>query len=122
MPERPLARGCSLASGRPQDSLEKRPQAASIGLKREIWLKNLDFGQKSWILAFFCPEMDGYWPNSSIYDLGGRYMASGRPRRSASSGLKRPQMTSNDLKCPQMSSNDLNIALVPVTKSLGKNR
>ena len=88
MPERPLARGCSLASGRPQDSLEKRPQAASIGLKREIWLKNLDFGQKSWILAFFCPEMDGYWPNSSIYDHGGHYMASGRPRRSASSGLR----------------------------------
>ena len=75
----------------------KRPQTASDGLSRRNLSKNQYFGLKSWILALF-------WLQIEVYGLGGRYMASGRPRRSASSGLKRPQMTSNVLKCPQMTS------------------
>ena len=73
------------------------PQTASDGLSRGNLSKNQYFGQKSLILALF-------WLQIEVYGLGGRYMASGRPRRSASSGLKRPQMTSNVLKCPQMTS------------------
>ena len=70
-----------------------------VWMKFIIWpLRNLSknqyFGLKSWILALF-------WLQIEVYGLGGRYMASGRPRRSASSGLKRPQMTSNVLKWPQ---------------------
>ena len=72
----------------------KRPQAASDGLSRGNLSKNQYFGQKSWILALF-------WLQIKVYGVGGRYMASGRPRRSAWSGLKRPQMTSNVLKWPQ---------------------
>ena len=72
----------------------KRPQTASDGLSRRNLSKNQYFGLKSWILALF-------WLQIEVYGLGGRYMASGRPRRSASSGLKRPQMTSNVLKWPQ---------------------
>ena len=69
----------------------KRPQTASGGLSRGNLSKNGVFGQKSWILALFCPQI-------RVYGIGGCCMASGRPQRSASSGLKRPQMTSCVLK------------------------
>ena len=58
--------------------LRGRPEAIQRPPMLGFWLE----------ISFLTTEMDGYWPNSSIYDLGGHYMASGRPRRSASSGLR----------------------------------
>ena len=72
----------------------KRPQTASGGLSRGNLSKNQDFGQKSWILRLFCPQI-------RVYGIGGRSMASGRPRRSASDDLKRPQVTKNGLNNAQ---------------------
>ena len=71
----------------PREDLGGRPQAASDDLKRPQVTKNgLNNAQKLgfWLeISFLTTEMDRYWPNSCIC----RYMASGRPRRSASSGL-----------------------------------
>ena len=78
----------------------KRPQMTSSVIKRP---NNWDF----LLLTYYGGRWTGSGPNPlkwmdigqiRVYGLGGHYMASGRPRRSASSGLKQPQMTSILLK------------------------
>ena len=66
----------------------KRPQAASDGLSRGNLSKNQYFGQKSWILALFCLQIE-------VYGLG----------TASEAGLKRPQMASGGLSSGNLSKN-----------------
>ena len=99
--------------GRPQAASDdlKHPQMTSSDIKRP---NNWDFGQKSGFLLLKWMDIG----QIRGCGLGGRCMTSGRPRRSASGDLKRPQMTSILLK--KLKFVNIQRCLVPVTKSLGK--